>query len=502
MTAHDVAATYTPPHAARVQRLRAYVDGTQYDGRVPYLAQSADAPPVLERAPCIVDPIVRRAIDSHVDMLIGEGRWPRFGSVDMVETDRRGRVRRASRTLIGDGLATGCGAVLGQIDGSGKIAWSSVPMEWTTTVTVGETIVGASTVYPYVDVECIDGRWCERAYLYRRDVTPAAIVDYAPALCREDGGPVVWRGVSEAAHGFERVPMVVWRYSRAIHAELLDEIDALNFALSQRHRAALYAGDPQIWERGTSGEEAQPKGRVADTYAELRADGKGPLPRGTYRTEGTTRGGAKRKGPGVIWSHESTEYEAHMMTLPGDALSAIDANARDIAERVSRALRFVEMDPEASGAAAMASGKALAIRYQRQVSYIDGLREDVGEHAVLPVVALAREGLGLDPISDDDPIVWGEYFSDSAASRAQTYLTSAQAISALADAGIDVDPVIASLGLSRKPGVKEAAEIYQYHIEQGIVTKNEVRERLGLPPMPEDGPDGPATLPPSPIPTE
>jgi hypothetical protein len=43
---------------------------------------------------------------------------------------------------------------------------------------------------------------------------------------------------------------------------ILDELDALNFTLSQRHRAALYSGDPQMVETGVSRDEnVAPTGR-------------------------------------------------------------------------------------------------------------------------------------------------------------------------------------------------------------------------------------------------
>ncbi|MGI9117203.1 MAG: hypothetical protein ACR2JV_06175, partial [Gaiellales bacterium] len=60
------------PRAAELLQLERYVDGTQYAGLLDWFADA----PIEMRAPCIVDLVVRSAIDSNVDLLFGEGRRP------------------------------------------------------------------------------------------------------------------------------------------------------------------------------------------------------------------------------------------------------------------------------------------------------------------------------------------------------------------------------------------------------------------------------------------
>mgnify|MGYP001570930692 CR=1 FL=1 len=484
MDALELARRYTPPAAARVQRLRAYVDGTQYDGRTPFLSQGEDAPPMLERAPCIVDSIVRRAIESHVAMLASDGRWPLFGGVDTRASERAWKVRRAVRRSAADALGSGASVMV--LDLAAR-DWLHLPHEWCTAMPGHLQCVYPSVVEEY-DVE--KRAWVLACYLVRVDVTSSAISWYAPARAKEDGTMPTFVVRETHAHGG------VVRYERdgAVHAHLLDEIDALNFGLSQRHRAALYAGDPQIWERGVGEDVAQPRGR-AHAQVEVAADGKGPHPKGTFRVVGGGRaggGGAKKKGPGVLWSHPSTTYEAQMLTLPGDALTGIDMNARDIGERIARSLHFVELDLDGARVAAGMSGKALSILFERAINFVDVLRDDVGERLILPSVNAALVADGKAPIPDDTVITWGEYFADPPRSKAETHEISARAIVALSAAGIDTGPVVAALGLQSKPSVESAGEILAYHIEQGVVTIGEVRERLGLPrEKPTDGEDLP-----------
>src|SRR5260221_14720612 len=60
------------PRAHRLAELERWVDGTQYD----HLADWFDDVPIAEKAPCIVEPLVADSIESHVDMVLGESRFP------------------------------------------------------------------------------------------------------------------------------------------------------------------------------------------------------------------------------------------------------------------------------------------------------------------------------------------------------------------------------------------------------------------------------------------
>src|SRR4051812_25849933 len=66
------------PRFLRLDTYDRFVKGTQYEGRVGFYA-TRDTP-LLERAPNVRDPVVKKAIKSHADMVLGEWRWPTITS--------------------------------------------------------------------------------------------------------------------------------------------------------------------------------------------------------------------------------------------------------------------------------------------------------------------------------------------------------------------------------------------------------------------------------------
>ncbi len=72
-TAKHIIDANLSPRAKRLLSYEQFVEGTQYDGRPDWFS---DVCPLWERKPCVIYPIVRSAIDSNVDLLLGEGRFP------------------------------------------------------------------------------------------------------------------------------------------------------------------------------------------------------------------------------------------------------------------------------------------------------------------------------------------------------------------------------------------------------------------------------------------
>lgn len=82
---------------------------------------------------------------------------------------------------------------------------------------------------------------------------------------------------------------------------------------------------------------------------------------------------------------------------------------------------------------------------------------------------------------------------DDRSKRAAQAQMTAQAAASLKSAGanLDLDTIANDIGLATTNVIKRIQDkIYQYHLEFGIMTKNEVRQVLGLPPI--DGGDEPA----------
>src|SRR5437868_3433275 len=85
--ARKLAQLYLTPRYRLLDLYEKYVEGTQYEGRRPFMATGDNEPPLLERAPNIVYPIVANAISSLTDFVLGEGRWPAVSSFSS-EDDR------------------------------------------------------------------------------------------------------------------------------------------------------------------------------------------------------------------------------------------------------------------------------------------------------------------------------------------------------------------------------------------------------------------------------
>lgn len=452
MHANEIAAKHCTPRYHRLDRFEKYVIGTQYDGRPPFLAESDDAPPLLERAPCIVYPLVANAIRSHADFCLGEGRWPairpRAGQMGEEDSEAfaarllaildEADVESAAREAFEAGLASGTAAsIVGRRDGSlfvenTRAAWCTPKFKR------GGVVESLEIRYPYTDTffNGSTGDYEDRCMLYRRVIDATRDVTYLPMPAPEDGrAPVGW--VEDPArtvvHGMAFCPVVWWpamaKCEKAgeidghpVHEHLLDEIDALNFALSQRHRAALYAGDPMRWESGVdSSSPAGQTGRDASVFVEQDGRHGGPHPKGTFRFAGGSTGTVRKVGAGAVWSSENPDYKVGLLTLPGDALKVIDDHARDLKSKLHESMGVVDIDIENAKLAADMSGKAQQVARQRQVDRDNAYRQDFGARWLVPVVKMLLKVARVQPDAAIDALrldlAWGPYFASTAADQ-------------------------------------------------------------------------------------
>jgi hypothetical protein len=95
---------------------------------------------------------------------------------------------------------------------------------------------------------------------------------------------------------------------------------------------------------------------------------------------------ARRKGAGTVWRYESPDAKVAMLTLPGDALRAIDEHARDLDDRISQALGYTKASPETIKGAL--SGKALGFLYARTTAHCDRLRQDLWDGFMRPALSM------------------------------------------------------------------------------------------------------------------
>jgi len=417
---------YTTPRAAYIDRLERYVDGTQYEGRMPFL--SGGDVPLLERAPCVVYPIVKRAIDSNVSFVLGEGRFPQFTtgtSEDDAKIDpvwgleeevsdalerfvnvvvvKQAQLKKVFREALRSAQATGT-VVAVVCARKGKIYVDIIRSKWCepTYSDTGE-LQSIEIRYPYLELFYNEktSKYEKRCLIYRRVINAVDDTVYKPGEAKEDGSEPSWSidKAKSTRHDLGFIPAHWYQFSaacepvnsvdgHAIHEHLLDELDAINFSLSQRHRAALYAGDPQMAEFGVAEDHNPSPAGPATRAAVVPAKGPDGKTVGVFRAQPIAKGNARRKGAGIVWRYPDPASKVELLTLPGDALKSISDHAADLRAKIAESLATVFLDPHEIKAQAALSGKALAYIYASQIAKCDEIRDDFGEGFMLPVISL------------------------------------------------------------------------------------------------------------------
>ena len=412
------------PRYKRLARLEAYVAGTQYDGRPHFFNTSR---PLLERAPHIVDPIVKKAIRAHIDFVLGEKTWPAItahqdegdaeGEIDhdqaealdhfITELVEHAKVKPAMRDSLEAAFSTGSAIFIGYVC-EGRVCVDLVKAGWCTRTTdaAGRTL-SLEITYPYLE-DYFDngkGRWVQRAMIYRRVIDATTDTVFLPAIAPKAGSAkIVWvvDATKTTKHDLGFCPVHWYRMlpgcttvaevdGRALHAQELDEIDAYNRGLSQRDRAAIYCGDPQMWATGVDRKDFGGAGQTATVSTKSGSFSYGePDGKGGVIPEGTAPRAAQRKGAGVVWSSTNENAKYGVLTLPGDSLKALDDNVRDLGAKLRSAFAYVEVDIDGMSAKVLQqlSGKALELLYKPQTNYDDKIREDFGDNCLLPLITL------------------------------------------------------------------------------------------------------------------
>lgn len=432
----DILAAGQSARATQIDRYQRYFDGTIYDGRPDW--NNGDYP-LGERAPCVVYPATRNAAISFSTLCLGEGHFPLITSStnenDSVFDDRFGLNEAASKTLdAGIGKIVDqarLGAVFQQILES-ALAGGTTPV--LCSVTAGKlrvTLLDAKTCEPTFadeDPDCVarvvisyryttkewsrqERKIIQRAWQYRRVIDQQLDTIFQPVEIKSvDEYPEPNQPKTKYKHGFGFCPVVWYKFlapvaasgevdGRPVHWGLLSLIDTINFSLSQRHRAAMYCGDPQIVETGVDDDEMRmPMGRASEER-QASSDMSGfNLPLSNKRAGGSSM---RRKGAGTVWRYTSPDAQVEILTLSGDALTCLDNDAKDNIKKLREALGHVYIDPEELlGGSGDISGKTLLMAFSTQIARCNRIREDFGRMCMLPVLnmlfrIILKAGKGL-----------------------------------------------------------------------------------------------------------
>lgn len=453
---NEIIRANTTPRSAFLDTLERYVDGTQYEGRVGWF--DACEVPLWEREPCVVSALVGTAVRSFVDLLLGESRFPVVTPEDtfLDEAYKQCRFRRATREILASALGCGTGVAIFGIR-SEKFYIDAVKAKWCTPDLTGDgTCTRLEIKYPYVETyrNPETGKWEQRVMIYRRVLDATRDAVFLPVEALETGldpkftedpaqssdhklgfCPVRWYPLSKGCAQVSEID------GHAIHQFILDEIQAHDFSLSQRHRAAMFVGDPQLVEIGVekgynpsqAGRSAvvagSPKGGAISMVAGRIVDAYGRPVSGYYAGGGGETVQARKKSPGIAWQYEQKAGETRVeyLQIGPEALKAIDENSHDLRQKIAEALCVVFMDPENVKFAATVSGKALETLKARQLDRCDHLREDFEEGFLIPanrmLYAVAKKAAPKD-ISHR----WGQYFKADAEDESKIVSTVVEAL--------------------------------------------------------------------------
>jgi hypothetical protein len=180
-----------------------------------------------------------------------------------------------------------------------------------------------------------------------------------------------------------------------------DEFDALNFALSQRHRGINFWGVPQPWETGVEEDDGPP------------ADGRRSGPAGYSPAEpkfgkilGSDGRPAVRVSPDNKWSYRGVESKVGLLETTGKAFESATAHVEDIRSRLLEAMSVVLVnvaDIAGRTQAGQMSAKFLELAYEPLLALVDEMRHTwwpYGLQAILSdllriVAALKGEGIWI-----------------------------------------------------------------------------------------------------------
>lgn len=401
------------PRYKKLSRLRKYYDGTQYEGRPDFftgLKPNGEIAPLRERKPCIIYPLPRAAVSQVVKFTFGESRFPKIGAekVDAenaIGTERlseeeaeqlekfcqqlveRCELKPAMRRVMRPGVAVGTACCIlslrnGLIQLTVPNAEDVLP-EFRDGVPGGEVI---RAVWAYQYVESVpsgsDGRPESKRFWFRQDITEAEFVEYEPIEVKPNEPPA-WRVSRTVAHGFGFCPFVWIRNvsdadsreidGSSVYSDLEDEFDALNFALSQRHRGLNLWGVPQPWVTGVEDGDGPP------------ADGRRAGPAGFSPASESPHGKilgsdgrpAIRVSSDNQWQYTGVDTKVGLLETTGKPFEAGTNHVNDIRSRALEAMSVVLVnvsDVMGRTQQGQMSAKFLELAYEPLLALVDEMR--------------------------------------------------------------------------------------------------------------------------------
>ena len=248
------------------------------------------------------------------------------------------------------------------------------------------------------------GEWWTKVLEYLRVIDGVYDTVYEPVEVWDTSDPGVIEGQSPTRsvteHGFGLCPVHWYARNRAcateaspdgvaVHDGARELVEQADLALSQRHRAAVYTGDPLTVISGADPDEViGGAGRAAQAPTLPGDQTKDGRQWQNAFGNGNRVGTQLRRGAGQVWKLQAEGARADLLCLPGDALTSLKEDAKDLVSMACDTLGITIVDPAAFGGSGDLSGRTLAFLFSKQTNRVSEDREDLKRCCILPVLNL------------------------------------------------------------------------------------------------------------------
>lgn len=358
--------------------------------------------PLRERAPAVQSQIVRTSVGRLAALAFGADKFPKLEPKKQAAGLPLGAAERTRLsellTEVRDALALPSKAPLGMAEGLGVASCCAVlgldrgrlTLDWLPAKDCEPTLARDGSVerlefkYRFGKTDPESGR--VHHHWYRRVIEPTRDRVWSCVPCDDEGYEPEWDAIDPDWSCATEFAAVVWHRNMpdptdpgpdgvALFEGLEAEVEALDFALSQRHRNARYNGEPQTVLVGVDGDAA-----VGATGRTAGAPSAPPASSWAQQAANTLRGwftggsaGAVKKAPNTVWKIPAGG-DAKMLESSGAGAQILSGDADDLTRRLHAAVGVVMADPQTI--AANASAALLGEVFRPMLDTCGRLREE------------------------------------------------------------------------------------------------------------------------------
>lgn len=394
----------------RMRRLDGYErlwKGLAYEGRASFWDTSV---PLAERAPCVTSGLPEASIKRLTALVFGARQFPQVGverghaSAKVIDPIIKSIVAHTQfplrqRKALEQGLAIGTWCmILALVDGLPQITLQSAKLALAERDRAGN-VTSLEIRYRY---QGVDANGKPITLWYRRHIDAMRDVVFQAVEAREDGYDPPW--IEDAERSFDHnlgFCPVWWHRHDAdpsdtdgidgspMFAGMEDELEALDFALSQHHRNGRYNGEPQVVVSGAGKIDAE-TGRQQTTNApqSVGPNGKPVEPFSWFNSMlNRTRGGgsAQKKAPGKVWFLTDPGAAASLLESSGAGAQVLREDAAQLRRAILEAKAIVIASPE--DVSANASAALMETLHAPMIDHADTIRLEY-EPVVIGVVRM------------------------------------------------------------------------------------------------------------------